>query len=72
MKHPVSDKVIDPENPEPLTIFMCGPSKCEHDYHSSAAKWVEYQEPSGCWTGTAVCSKCGARAVDEVMWMDDF
>lgn len=49
---------------EEITVFMCGPSKCKHDYDG----WIEYQNPDGSWTGTAVCSKCGAHAVDEAVW----
>lgn len=61
---------LPPDDPADLTVFMCGPSKCDHDYHSPAAGWVEYQNSGGSWTGTAVCSKCGAHAVDEAYWSD--
>lgn len=45
---------------DPLTIFMCGPNtKCEHDFSG-------WQEIEG--GGTAICSKCGALAIDEAMW----
>jgi hypothetical protein len=43
-----------------LTMFLCGPSKCEHDYSL-------YEPMEG--GGTAVCSKCGARAFDEAAWL---
>ena len=42
-----------------FTVFMCGLSRCEHDY----SQWVELDGG-----GTAVCSKCSARAIDEAMW----
>lgn len=49
-----------PDVPLPeLTLFLCGPSKCEHDYSA----WLEL--PDG---GTAVCVKCGAQAIQEAMW----
>lgn len=47
---------------EPLTIFMCGPSKCEHDYSGG---WVELDHG-----GSAVCAKCGALAINEAYWSD--
>ena len=42
------------------TMFLCGPSKCEHDYS-------RYEPMEG--GGTAVCAKCGARAFDEAAWL---
>ena len=42
-----------------ITMFLCGPSKCDHDY----SKWEEFEHG-----GTAVCVKCGARAIDEAAW----
>ena len=58
-----SEKVTDPVDDD-LTIFHCGPKqKCkdgkEHDY----SLW---EEDDG--MGTAVCSKCGHRAIDDDMW----
>lgn len=44
---------------EPITLFLCGPSKCEHDY----SQWIEIEGG-----GTAVCSKCGALAIEEAAW----
>jgi U5 snRNP spliceosome subunit len=49
-----------PPPPKPVTLFMCGPSKCAHDY---STQWVEFEGG-----GTAVCSKCGARSIDEAVW----
>lgn len=51
--------------PEPPIIFECGPKlTCadgsEHDY----SKW---EQDGQC--GTAVCSKCGHRAIDDAYWM---
>ena len=47
-----------------LTLFLCGPSKCEHDYQG-----MEEVRESGESRGwTAVCTKCGARAIDEAAW----
>ena len=50
-----------------LTLFCCGPSKCEHDYSG----WVEFKDGNGGGGGTAVCAKCGARAIDEALWGDE-
>lgn len=44
----------------PVTIVLCGPSRCEHDYSA----WLDL--PNG---GTAVCSKCGATAIGEAAWL---
>ncbi len=50
---------------KPLTIFLCGPKKCEHDYQGGEDV-IENGENRG-WT--AVCVKCGARAIDEAAWL---
>ena len=42
-----------------VTLFMCGPSHCEHDY-SAGEDFMD--------GGSAVCVKCGARAIDETGW----
>ena len=42
-----------------LTLFQCGPSRCKHDY--SLYQIIDGGE-------TAVCVKCGARAIDEAVW----
>lgn len=52
------------KKPEPLTIFMCGPSKCEHDY----SKWEDIVEDGKVRGGTAVCAKCGTSAIAEAAW----
>lgn len=45
-----------------ITIFVCGPNKtCDHDYSG----WEDFSDPDGSTGGTAVCAKCGARAIDE-------
>lgn len=51
----------EPQRDAALTLFMCGPSKCMHDYSEGE------NIPEGGWT--AVCSKCGARAIDEAAWL---
>jgi hypothetical protein len=48
------------------TLFECGPIKCEHDYTGSEAVLNERGHVVG---ATTVCAKCGARAIDEAMWM---
>ena len=48
-----------------LTLFLCGPSKCEHDY--SGEEPIEDGERI-CGS-TSVCVKCGARAIDEAAWL---
>jgi hypothetical protein len=45
-----------------ITMFMCGPSKCEHDYSGG---WVELEQG-----GSASCVKCGALAISEAYWSD--
>jgi len=61
---------LNPNEPPPVTIFLCGPSKCEHDY--SGEDYAENRmDEHGNWvvTGwTSVCTKCGARAIDEAAW----
>lgn len=47
-----------------VTLFLCGPSKCKHDYQGGEDV-IENGENRG-WT--AVCVKCGARAIDEAVW----
>lgn len=46
--------------PARLTLFVCGPSKCEHDY----AGRRDFEGG-----GTAVCTKCGAEAIAEAAWL---
>ncbi len=47
-----------------LTLFLCGPRKCEHDY--SGFRTLDSSTEG--YGGTAVCSKCGASAIMESMW----
>ncbi len=54
----------NPVDNNPLTIFLCGPSKCEHDY-AGLEPIIENGKEVG---GTAVCSKCGRSAFDEEAW----
>lgn len=49
---------------EPITVLLCGPSKCEHDYSG----WEDIVEDGRVVGGTAVCSKCGCTAYDEAAW----
>jgi len=49
-----------------VTLFECGPSKCEHDYTGNEAVLNDRGQAVG---GTTVCTKCGARAIDEAYWM---
>jgi hypothetical protein len=42
-----------------ITLFLCGPSKCEHDY---PAGW-------SCRMAVLPCSKCGARLFRR-LWTD--
>lgn len=50
---------------DPVTLFVCGPSKCEHVY--------DRYEPiiqDGRTVGeTLVCSKCGRTAYEEAQWL---
>lgn len=48
----------------PLTLHLCGTSKCPHDY--SGEELIEDGERI--IGSTAVCVKCGARAIDEAAW----
>ena len=55
-----------PPEKEPVTVIACGPKlTCPdgtpHDYSS----WVWEKN-----SGTAVCSKCGHRSIDDSYWMD--
>ena len=52
--------------PPKLTLFLCGPSKCEHDYSGWEPLTENGRDALG---GTAVCAKCGARAFDEAAWL---
>jgi hypothetical protein len=49
-----------------ITLFLCGPSKCEHDY----AKYepIVDLETGKVVGGTAVCVKCGTTAIEEATW----
>jgi hypothetical protein len=47
-----------------FTLFLCGRSRCEHEY-TLDEPIIENGNVVG---GTAVCHKCGARAIDEAMW----
>jgi hypothetical protein len=49
----------------PVTLFMCGPSKCEHDYNRYEPIIVDGQERGE----TLVCSKCGRSAFEEAQWL---
>lgn len=48
-----------------LTMFMCGPSKCDHDYSGWQPIMIDGKERGG----TAVCSKCGRTAYEEAVWL---
>lgn len=47
-----------------LTLFLCGPSKCEHDYSKREPIVIDGQERGD----TLVCSKCGRSAFEEDQW----
>lgn len=50
----------------PLTMFLCGPSKCEpHDYSG----WQDIVVNGQVRGGTTVCAKCGSTAFDEAAWL---
>jgi hypothetical protein len=51
-----------------LTLFICGPKRCEHDF---SGPFVEVRNlvTGKVEGGTAVCMKCGARAIDEGAWL---
>lgn len=50
---------------ESVTIFQCGPSKRDHDYNDYEDVVDDQGRVCG---GTNVCTKCGARAIDEARW----
>lgn len=50
--------------PPDVTLFLCGPSKCEHDYQGREP----IEDGERLIGETAVCVKCGARAYDEAAW----
>lgn len=47
-----------------ITLMVCGPSKCEHDYN----RFEDVVKDGRVVGGTAVCSKCGVAAIDDAMW----
>jgi hypothetical protein len=51
-------------DPAQITLFECGPKRCEHDY----SLWGEIIIEGRVVGGTAFCSKCGASAYDEAQW----
>jgi len=58
-------KLTMPENTnDPVTVFVCGPTKCEHDY-SGCQDIVEDGKVIG---ETAICAKCGQTAYEEAQW----
>ena len=58
-EHPCRLCNADGSREQTPTLFLCGPSKCEHDYSDGV-------EIEGGWT--AVCVKCGAKAIEEAAW----
>ena len=48
-----------------VTLFLCGPSKCEHDY----SKYEPIIENGRNVGETLVCSKCGRTAFEEAAWL---
>lgn len=54
-----------PNNGKALTLFMCGPSHCDHDY-SRYEPIIQNGREVG---ETAVCSKCGRTAFEEAAWL---
>lgn len=51
--------------PKPaVTVFLCGPSKCDHDYSRSEPILVDDRIVGE----SAVCSKCGRSAFEEGVW----
>lgn len=50
--------------PDDLTLFMCGPSKCEHDYSRYEPIVIDGRECGE----TLVCAKCGRTAFEEAQW----
>lgn len=58
-------RLADREAIPPVTLFRCGPSKCDHDYQGHEDV---LNEEGRCVGGTTVCTKCGARAIDEAAW----
>ena len=61
----IMDYVDAVRPPQPVTLFQCGPSKCDHDYQGHEDVLNEEEQ---CVGGTTVCIKCGARAIDEAAW----
>ena len=59
-------QIHDVEKCGGVTVFRCGPSKCDHDYQGHEDVLNEHGRIVG---GTTVCTKCGARAIDEAVWV---
>jgi hypothetical protein len=53
------------EDDKAVTVFICGPSKCEHDYQGREP----IEDGERLIGETAVCIRCGARAIDEAAWL---
>ena len=51
---------------EQVTLFLCGPSSCEHDY----SKYVPIIEDGREVGETLVCAKCGTTAYNASLWSD--
>lgn len=50
-----------------ITIYFCGPSKCEHVYDEEE----NILDIHGNFCGsTLVCSKCGTSAIQESLWLE--
>lgn len=47
-----------------VTLHLCGPSKCEHDYSGE----MPIEDGERLIGSTAVCVKCGRTAYEEAAW----
>lgn len=50
-------------NDDEITVYVCGPSKCEHQWDGPMVELPNINAES------VSCSKCGALAIQEDWWI---
>ena len=51
-----------------VQVVICGGDLCKDGKPHDDNGWEETTDEYGCVTGTAVCSRCGSRAIDRALW----
>ena len=57
--------MTEPKKKEPITVFTCGPPKCEHVWDGPGIEWTTENGGGG---ESATCSKCGVDAMSVSIW----